>query len=833
MTVKRTLFILLGFHTCMLALGQFGANDPTFNAIDSGYGQGDGADVTVRGVLEQPDQKILLWGDLATWNYRAGPRLVRLLADGNSDTTFATAGPNDDLYAVALQPDGRILAGGDFTYVSGTPKKRIMRLNTDGSLDQTFVSPGSGVNDRVSAIGLQSDGSVIIAGSFTQFNTTQRGRIARLSTAGALDASFNSGAGADSSIFALRVQPNGRILIAGAFQQFDGTSRPRIARLLQNGSLDVGFYPGTGANGPVRALHLLNDGRILIAGDFTMYDGVPRAHVARLNADGSLDASFDPGPGANDAAWAITAQSDGRVLVAGSFTTFAGSAARRVVRLDANGSLDASFAPLSGADSTIFGIAELADGHIIIGGDLLHYDGTIQKRAARLNEDGTLDLSFNPQTGADWDILTTLVLPDGRLIIGGAFTRYNGVPCNGIARLLPDGALDQTFQVGSAADLWVEALALANDGKIYVGGNFSTFNGYERLQLVRLWPDGSVDEGFVPPDSTHGNGVTSIIPLPGGQVLIGGPLWEVPGMPMFTSVWKLNEDGSVANDFMSETTAGAVTSLALRSDGKILVGRYSAPSLVRLNADGSLDNTFDPGTGPDSYVYGLAMQADDKAIVVGDFLSYNGQFTGCIVRVNSDGALDPTFETGGTGGVYSDGYSVMLQADGRVVVGGDFTSVGGQSRNGIVRLLSDGSVDPTFDPGAGCWRPDFSRVMALGMQPDGRIIAGGSFTGYDGVGRNRIARITNDLSTAVPEENAQGPSLFPNPSEGMVHMRVDDPGPHQLIVRDALGRTVLARSLNTPAGGCLDLDLSDQPAAVYFVTVRGAGGSRTMRLVRR
>jgi len=245
---------------------------------------------------------------------------------------------------------------------------------------------------------------------------------------GTLDTAFDPGLGADNDVFTTAIQPDGKIIIGGQFTAYNGTTRNRVARLNADGTLDTAFDPGSGANGIVQTSALQPDGKIIIGGEFTSYNGTPRNRVARLNADGSLDTAFDPGSGANNTVLTSALQSDGKIIIGGAFTSFNGTAHRRITRLNADGSLDTSFDPGSGVNQPGFfpkfvaTTAIQSDGKIIIGGRFTTYDGTNRISIARLNSDGSLDTSFNPAGGLNGTVFTTAIQPDGKIIIGGTFT---------------------------------------------------------------------------------------------------------------------------------------------------------------------------------------------------------------------------------------------------------------------------------------------------------------------------------------------------------------------------------------------------------------------------
>ena len=221
--------------------------------------------------------------------------------------------------------------------INATNRNRIARLNTNGVLDTSF-DPGTGANDAVSSIALQPDGKVIVGGYFTTVNDTNRSYIARLNANGGLDESFDPGLGADDFVESVALQPDGKALIGGWFTSVNAQTRKRIARLNSDGSVDISFDPGDGI-GPddifprVYSVTLQDDGKVLVGGKFTMVNSTNRNRIARLNGDGSLDTSFDPGTGANSTVFPVVLQPDDKVLIGGFFTTVNGVARPRLARL--------------------------------------------------------------------------------------------------------------------------------------------------------------------------------------------------------------------------------------------------------------------------------------------------------------------------------------------------------------------------------------------------------------------------------------------------------------------------------------------------------------------
>src|SRR6185436_16067960 len=253
--------------------------------------------------------------------------IERLNANGSVDTSFLVSGSgaNNIVRCLALQSDGKILLGGAFTTVNGAVRTGIARLDNLGNLD----SAGTAVaRNDVAAVALQSDGKIVIGGSFTSFNGTARNRIARLNSDGTLDTTFlAAGSGANGDVSAVTLQADGKILIGGIFTSVNGTARNRIARLNTDGTLDTGFLAsGTGADSSVRKIAVQADNRILLVGSFANVNGTTRNSIARLNTDGSLDNSFlASGTGANGPVSALVLQSDGKILIGDDFTSFNGT----------------------------------------------------------------------------------------------------------------------------------------------------------------------------------------------------------------------------------------------------------------------------------------------------------------------------------------------------------------------------------------------------------------------------------------------------------------------------------------------------------------------------
>lgn len=360
-----------------------------------------------------------------------------LAQPGTLDLTFTPGtASNSSIYSIATQDDGKLIIGGMFTAYNGSSRYRIARLNTNGTLDATF-NPGTGANDVVLATAIQSDGKVLAGGWFSAFNGSTQYYLTRLNSNGSVDASFNQGTGLNSTVSSIAVQSDGKILLGGYFSSYNGTSRRGIARLNSDGTLDETFNPGTGTDG-VDAIAIQSDGKILIGGNSTTFNGISQKRIARLNTDGTLDETFNPGNGANDRVNVVTLLSDGKILIGGAFTTFNDIACNRFARLNADGTLDESFNTGTGCNGVVKTISVQSNGKIVIGGEFTSYNETERNRIARIEANGTLDESFNTAIGANNSINVTSIQTDGKIVICGSFTSFDGITINRIAKLFSE-----------------------------------------------------------------------------------------------------------------------------------------------------------------------------------------------------------------------------------------------------------------------------------------------------------------------------------------------------------------------------------------------------------
>ena len=445
---------------------------------------------------------------------------VNIAEPGSFDTAFGEAFVNSTVTQVIPQPDGKLLLCGNFGTIYDTnfnayTRGGIGRLNADGTLDQNYAV-GAGVNSfPVNGMVLQSDGKVIIVGSFTSVHGNSCSHVARLNTDGSLDTSFNPGTGPASTVYAVALQPDGKVIIGGSFTNVAGTSREYIARLNADGSLDTTFVGpdfGDVSGWVIYAILLQPDNKILAAGNF-YFNGSPfKSGIVRLNTNGTTDGTFNPGAGAHQsgntsfllAVRSMSLQRDGGIVIGGQFTAFNNTNRNYIARLTSTGALDASFDPSAG--TTVFATMVLPDQKIAVGGAFTNIGGSNLNRFARLNSNGSVDTNFTVGTGSSGNILGFALRPDTKLIINGQFGTNSGVANRTISQYytgLPGAPGTAQFAAAaySGAEGASAALSVARVGGSYgaVSVNYATIpgsagtNDYTPALGTLSWADGDTN----------------------------------------------------------------------------------------------------------------------------------------------------------------------------------------------------------------------------------------------------------------------------------------------------------------------------------------------------
>lgn len=652
-----------------------------------------------------------------------------------SDLNYSVSGPVRDL---ATQADGKIIVGGDFS--DGVAFLR--RIGLTGVVDVSF---NPGINGEVTHLGLTSDGKIVVAGNFTSVAGFPAVRIVRLNSDGTRDASFSlNGNSLPGPVSALLVKPDGKILIAGATS--DQTPTYWLRQLQANGMTDPGF--AATINGRVATMALTSDGKILLGGSFSTVNGYTRAGLARVQSNGTTDLPF--APSANGAVSLLKIQADDKIFVAGEFTQIAGGTRSRIARLETGGSLDSGFT--CSVDAAVNSIQLQANGKILLGGDF-------SDKVRLLTASGATDSAYS--VASTVSILVLALEQDGRLLIGGRYTSgSNGYLRRAVATTAPVSALTspaagelKLTRGGSVPE--VRAVTFdrwSGSDWVSLGAATRVTEGWTRTGLAL--PEGAwyrataSDTGTAPYEIIEPQGLVPDISLNDQG---GTPLSSGDSAASFGSVDWLGA-GAVRTLTVTNTGAADLTGLTLSVTGIqpeafILTG--PGVSTLAPGASATFGIQFIPGGGGvrkatlhvvssdydervidvnlsgvgiqqdasfqpafNSSVHTFAVSAEGQILVGGRFTQVDGQARPYLVRFNSNGSLDLSFESPITAWVYG----LKYLPDGKILVRTDPSTTGPAEHKKLVRLHDDGSMDPDFDVPA-----DLS-VDAIELLPDGKLL---------------------------------------------------------------------------------------------------------------
>ena len=612
---------------------------------------------------------------------------------------------NGTIEIVVVQPDGKILIGGSFTALApnggaSVTRNRIARLNPDGTLDTAF-DPNA--NNTVYAIAVQADGQILAGGTFTTIGGQTRSKIARLDALTGLADSFDPNA--NGFVRTMALQADGKILVGGGIQNIGGQARNYIARLDPVTGLADSFDPHS--NSLVLSIVVQPDGNILVGGAFAgpnSIGGQTRNHIARLDPITGMADSWDPN--ATVLVQAMAIQADGKILAGGTFSSIGGQTRIRIARLDAATGLADPFNPQ--ANNTVNTIVVQADGKILVGGGFTTIGGQMRNHVARLDQVTGLADSFDPNSSGS--VNSIAVQQDGKGLACGTFTAFapNGgaaVSRNRIARLETDGRLDRTLDLGLVTTGSFYSIAVQPDGKILIGGFFSSVLGVARNNIARLNPDGTLDMEF---DPNAERTVFAIVVQSDGHILVGGEFNAIGGQ-MRGRMARLDPVTGLADSFNPNIPVGGVKSIAVQADGKILVGGdfgniggQARNRIARLDPVSGLADSFDPNVDdPTGFgdVYSIVLQPDGKILVGGHYRIIGGQPRNHVARLDPETGLADSFDPNVTGSTSFTGvYTLAVQSDGKIFAGGQFSAIGGQPRNCIARLDEVSGLPDSFDP---------------------------------------------------------------------------------------------------------------------------------------
>jgi uncharacterized delta-60 repeat protein len=776
------------------------------------------------------DGRILISGSFTSVNGVACPGLARLQPDGGLDGSFVPPSGLSAAGSVAglAASNGTVWVTGTFTNLGGLPRNRLARLLSGGAVDPSFQSP-FGATNTVALVALQLDGKPLLSGTFSNLAGVAVTNLVRLNLDGTVDPSFRAGLAPGERVIRGLLMPDGRLVaaVAGYADYSIAITPPRLVRFNSNGVLDPAFNvsfesPGSPYNSTVYALALQPDGKILLSGTFLRVNGVSRGKLARLGLDGALDFCFDVAMGGEWVPLAVAPTPDGSVEVGGSFSGLQGQSHPYLMRLlppigCAPGVIEMAVPALEFREDALRAVIPVVrhggadveqsvafttrDGSAQAGSDYEAVSGTLRFAPGERSQFITVplysdNLTEGPETfeveltqandGASLGDLTNVVvtltdapagtagapdtnfvvhldgpvqailpLADGRAVLAGTFTNVNGQFSPNLARLRADGTLETAFLHSQPLDDQVMSLAMDGMGRLLVAGYFQHVDGLWRPGLARFGTDGALDNTFAPFDAWPTNaygGVTlqAATVLADGSIVCSATL-PGAGYNSYDVLLKLSAAGVVDSAFTNRVPPEALAiRLQATPDGDFfMLGAGFGSTLTRLRPDGTLDLDFVPPADRQSTYYtgDMNLLPDGRVTVAGQATSYYGlQSVGPLWRLNPDGSLDAGFSPSNSAtslGALQSADAISGAPDGRVLVAGTF-SAGSNYIWTLRRLLADGSPDWSFDPGTGfnvLPTSGYLSLNALAALPGGGWLAGGEFGGYNGFNQRYLVKV--------------------------------------------------------------------------------------------
>ena len=760
MTKYRFLFFILFISNILDAQTNYGSPDNSYLPDDVGFYKNHGASYTnslSSGVSDfhiHPDGKITVSGSYGFYDGYNKPHVVRLNPDLSVDPGFRmnfgiASGSWTGLLLSEVQSTGKVIIGGKFNFYQSSSSQwhNLARLNTSGFVDTYSLGSGNnaGTNDDVTDMALQSDDKVIVAGRFTTFAGSSANHIVRINVNGGRDNSFNVGSGITSSFISsyinrVKIMADGKLIVAGQFTSWNNLPYKNIVRLNSNGSLDTTFQPGLGPAGMIEAIHELPNGKIAIGGSFTSYNGIYCPGFCILNPDGTFDNSFSPGSGFLGTVKTICADTN-NIYVGGSFTSYNGNNSPYFACISHTGTWNPAF--VSQFDKEVRAIKLRPDGSIMLGGLFYGFGDYAIHGLARIMQTGEIDTTFNRNTGGGIEILGTQKFNNGDELVFGTMESFDGflVPSH-VAKTDSTGNiyLDNFRNLPFES---VNDVVIDSTNKVLIGGKLKTGTPLPFEPIIRTDEQGNIDPGFNSGITFSGSLaiVYDIKPLSGGSYIV---LYQ-NGNNLF--VTKLNHDGSIDNGFTTSQMSNSSLGIEILENGKILVYGSSftinsgpSTTLARLHADGTIDASFNSGIGGNDAIAKVRAFEDGRLFVGGYFTTWNNSPQRGYIVLNQDGSVFNGFEYPVNYTQFQYVLDAVLLPNGKIMMAGRF-GIAPATSGGVLLLYPDGTVDQNFqyraiDQESSGW------VYSLKEMDSSRYTISGRFCSVNGVGANCVERFS-------------------------------------------------------------------------------------------
>lgn len=782
-------------------------------------------------------------------------RIVRFDQNGWLDTTYHTD-VTYSLTQLALQADGKLLVAREYY-----EHPQIIRLNADGSQDTTFNSTAEFTGGSIKYLKVMANNDILVGGNFSEVSGIPRRLIARLDPDGALlpapyanDPGVPAGIGIGQTLYAMAVLTDDRVVACGV----SNVNNTRCLVFTADGHFESqSILPSNWLNN-MSGSYLAGtpDGGYL----YLRHENGYHDDCHKVNADGTLDTTFyvafDGAPNGTRVQAGLLP--NGNILFTGAFN-FAppNKKCHGLLVTDPAGNIQdefqtddliAHFYPLVSLEDRVSAQAITQDGRIILSGKMLtHARGAYANGMVRLLGNGRFDPSFRHRTAANGPVNCAAIQPDGRILLGGAFTTYNGHPSRYLVRVHDDGSLDTSFHVGRGTGAQVHALLLNTDGTVLVGMDCATQNAYSMqanfydldstASLFLVDPEGafirSIHSWTTPPYTCES--IQAIERMPNGGALAVG-----------SGITRLDADLFVDNSYNNQEEQWFDRPLLASqtiSDGRTYIGgsfNYfmgsATSNLARVTSTGTLDpwagihieGTFDL----DGEVLDLEPLASGTAIMVCGRIrrAYGSLLRQGLLQMTTNGVVT-TFNSGFAYSSDDFCHRIKQLPNGNYLIGGRFSTYGGESHNDLVRTDWLGVVDTTFDAQGGL-EPDADyNVRVLDVDASGRYLVAGDFQSYQGIGRNFVLRLTGtSIPTGVastPPAVRDGVSAYIR-ADGYLMLGAGLATMDLIEVFDPMGRLVMQ---GNPRSSSTGMDASHLSEGMYLIRGTRKGESLSTRLM--
>ncbi len=639
----------------------------------------------VRSLTVDNLDRVYIGGDFTELGAEQRARIARV--NGASGAVDPTWNPFADQTVLALRYDAAtdaVFAGGSFVTIGGLLRARIAKLSTQGwgQANGAFTATA---NASVWTLTTHA-GALYVGGDFTTIGNAPRNYIAKLSTtgSGSVDSSWNPSANAE--VYALAVASGATgLYVGGRFGQIGGQNRSCIAKLAlaATGTADVAWNPG--ANNSVFALTVAPNGWLYAGGAFTQIGGRTRTHAAMILDTGNVDIGWNPG--LDDYVFTLGYADFDYIYVGGQFSGYGGRPASAMARFNTFGTSVGLFHGLEYAAS-IEAVAAHPDGGAIVGGAFTRVRQGIQdrhqKNLLKLSAAGVIDANWNP--AANSTVFSLAVRNNGDVYAGGAFTRIGNSVRNYIAKLPGSGlaVADATWNPSANGTVW--SLVASGDGSVFAGGDFTQVGGQTRARLAKLAGTGT--GGADPVWNPGSDGIVYKLAADGNARLYAAGYFQTVGGQSRQFLARMAMGGSGAVDVSWAPTPGWMPAvMAVDASGRSYFGAtggWLAP-VTRVLDSGVIDTAWQPALDPFSYISAIAV-ASDASIHVADQVWRR-------VDPSATGNVDPNWRVGVTGSIQH----LIELGGGRWLVAGQFNTIDGFARRQIALLAPDQLFANGFD----------------------------------------------------------------------------------------------------------------------------------------